>query len=465
MVNGEYNASGKTKFVFFYKKIAVSHQFAAIFLTNFYMKNISKYLFLFLFAVWANFLLAHPSPNTLIFLDIKTDGVAAELRLPVSELGMALNPTAPKTAEQLLGSFKDSLKTYILSHITPLSMDGEKWSVAVGDMYLENVENPEDRNALQDIIVKIWLKPPTGASSRQFILNYDVVMHQVVTHSALVSIRQDWETGIVPEHPNEVGIIAVEPRNNQIFPLTVSLESKGNWGGFKSMVGLGMKHIAEGTDHLLFLLTLLLAAPLLVSGRNWGNFGSTRYALERLVKIVTAFTIGHSITLLAGAVGWLRLPSQPIEVLIAISILVSAIHAIKPIFPNKETFVAAGFGLIHGLAFANTLADLQLDTAAMTLSILGFNIGIELQQLFVVMLIMPSLILLSQQPKVYHVVRIIGAILAAVAAMAWIFQRISGKSNVFTEGVEQVFVFGRWFILVLAVLAVGSYFLNRKATN
>ena len=426
------------------------------------IKNkIQPSLFVIIF-FWASAVFAHPSPNTLIFLDIKTDGVVAELRLPVSELGMALNPTAPKTAEELLGRFKDSLKTYILAHINPLSMDGEKWSVMVVDMYLETLENPEDRNALQDIIVKLWLKPPTGASSRQFILNYDVVMHQIVTHSALVSIRQDWETGIVPEHPNEVGIIAVEPRNNQVFPLVVSLENKGNRGGFKSMVGLGMRHIAEGTDHLLFILTLLLAAPLLVSGKQWGNFGGTRFALERLVKIVTAFTIGHSLTLLAGAVGWLRLPSQPIEILIAVSILISAIHAIKPIFPNRETRIAAGFGLIHGLAFANTLSDLQLDTTAMTLSILGFNIGIELQQLLVVALIVPSLILLSQQPKVYHVVRISGAIIAAIAAMAWIIQRISGKSNVFTEGVENIFVYGRWFILVLAVLAVGSYFLNKK---
>ena len=194
----------------------------------------------------------------MIFLDIKANGIAAELRLPVGELGMALSPSAPKTAEQLLGNFKDSLKTYLQSHITPLSMKGQKWSVEVGEMSLENVATAQERGTLQDIIVKIWLNPPTGASSRQFILNYDVVMHQVVTHNALVSIRQDWETGIVSEHPAEVGIIAVEPRNNQIFPLTISLESKGLWGGFKSMVGLGMKHISEGTDHLLFLLTLLL---------------------------------------------------------------------------------------------------------------------------------------------------------------------------------------------------------------
>jgi HupE / UreJ protein len=411
----------------------------------------------------ANALWAHPSPNTLIFLDIKSDGVAAELNLPVIELSMALNPRAPKTAEQLIGSFADSLKTYVLSHMTPLSMDGQKWSVEVLDMRLEAVANPDERNSLQDIIIKIWLKPPTGTSSRQFVLNYDVVMHQVVTHSALVSIRQDWETGIVSEHPSEVGVIAVEPRNNQIFPLVISLESKGLWGGFKSMIGLGMKHISEGTDHLLFLLVLLLAAPLLVVGNKWGSFGGTRFALMRLVKIVTAFTIGHSLTLLVGAVGWLRLPSQPIEVLIAFSIFVSAVHAIRPIFPNREMFIAAGFGLIHGLAFANTLSDLDLDAKAKALSILGFNIGIELQQLIVVVLTVPSLILLSKQPKIYDIIRIGTAILAGVAATAWVFQRISGNNNLITEGVEKVFAYGRWLILGLAILAFSSFIiLNKK---
>ncbi len=407
-------------------------------------------------------LTAHPSPNTLIFLDIKANGVAAELRLPVGELGMALNPSAPKTAEQLFGSFTDSLKNYLKAHITPLSMDGQKWTVEIGDISLENVKNTQERGTLQDIIVKIWLTPPTDASGREFILNYDVVMHQVVTHSALVSIRQDWETGIVSEHPDEVGVIAVEPRNNQIFPLTISLENRGLWGGFKSMVGLGMKHIAEGTDHLLFLLVLLLAAPLLVSGKKWGSFGGTRYALMCLLKIVTAFTIGHSLTLLVGAVGLLRLSSQPIEVLIAISILVSAIHVIRPIFPNREMFVAAGFGLIHGLAFANTLANLDLDAKAMTLSILGFNIGIELQQLIVVMLIIPSLILLSKQSKIYDFIRVSSAILAGIAAMAWVFERISGNSNLITEGVSHVFEYGRWLILGLAILAFGSYLWDKK---
>jgi HupE / UreJ protein len=425
----------------------------------FKQKDMKNLLFLFLFL--PIFLFAHPSPNTLISLDIKTDGVAAELQIPVGELQLAWGANAPKNGVDFTTTYADSLRNYLKAHITPLSMDGQKWTVEVGEMALQEAD-AQQRGTLQDLLIKVWLKPPSGVSSRQFLFNYDVVMHQLVTHTALVSIRQDWETGVVAEHPEDVGYIAVEPRNGQIFPLTISRESKGLWGGFKSMVGLGVRHIAEGTDHLLFLLTLLLAAPLLVSGKKWGDFGGTRYALTQLIKIITAFTVGHSLTLIAGTLGWVGFPSQPIEILIAISIGVTAIHAIKPLFPSREIIVAAVFGLIHGLAFANTLADLDLNTTALTLSLLGFNVGIELMQLAVVALTMPSLIVLSQYPKIYDFIRIGGAVFAGIAAIAWVFERISGQSNVITDGVESVFGYSRWLIGGLAVLAVGVYFFYKN---
>ena len=98
------------------------------------MKNKNYVLLIAFTFIWANILLAHPSPNTLVFLDIKTDGVAAELRLPVSELGVALNPTAPKKGEELLGNFADSLKIYLRNHITLIVVaDGLNRIVAGGN--------------------------------------------------------------------------------------------------------------------------------------------------------------------------------------------------------------------------------------------------------------------------------------------------------------------------------------------
>jgi hypothetical protein len=197
----------------------------------------------------------------------------------------------------------------------------------------------------------------------------------------------------------------------------------GAFGGFPSMFRLGMRHIAEGTDHVLFLLTLLLPAPLLVNGSRWGGFGGARHSLLRILKVVTAFTIGHSITLALAAVGLVRAPSRPIEVLIAVSILVSAIHALRPLFAGREAAIAAFFGLIHGLAFAATLGELGLGWRERVVSILGFNIGIEAMQLIVVAAFMPSLVLLSRT-SVYPVLRISGALFAGLAAVGWIAERL-----------------------------------------
>jgi len=222
-----------------------------------------------------------------------------------------------------------------------------------------------------------------------------------------------------------------------------------------------MQHIKEGTDHLLFLIVLLLPAALLTNGRQWGKFGGTKYSILRLLKIITSFTIGHSITLLIGALGWLRLPAQPVEILIAFSILVSAIHAIKPIFPGKEMYVAAGFGLIHGLAFASVLANLKLSAGTMALSILGFNLGIEIMQLFVVLITIPWLILLSQTP-VYKYVRVGGAAISGIIAIAWILERATQTPNFVSAFVNKAAEQTRWAILILAVLALVSVLLKRR---
>ena len=127
------------------------------------------------------------------------------------------------------------------------------------------------------------------------------------------------------------------------------------------MFRLGARHIAEGTDHLLFLLALILPAPLVAAGGRWGGYAGGKTALRRIVKVVTAFTLGHSITLVFGALGWAPLPGAVVESAIALSILVSAVHALVPIFRGREVFIAGGFGLVHGLAFATTLIGFGFD--------------------------------------------------------------------------------------------------------
>ena len=230
--------------------------------------------------------------------------------------------------------------------------------------------------------------------------------------------------------------------------------SGGSWfQGFAAMFRLGARHIAEGTDHLLFLLALILPAPLVAAGGRWGGYAGGKTALRRIVKVVTAFTLGHSITLVFGALGWARLPGAVVESAIALSILVSAVHALVPIFRGREVFIAGGFGLVHGLAFAATLTGFGFDPLTLVSSVLGFNLGIEAFQLLVILAAMPWLVLLARS-RVYGPFRIAGAALTGIAAAAWFAERAFGWVNPIAPLVESVASHALWLLAGLVVLTV-----------
>ncbi len=405
------------------------------------------------------FSFAHPSPNTLIFLDASPGRVTLEVQMPVPELELAFGHDISKNPETIVDKWGPQLREYLLAHIHAYITKGRPWAVAITGLRMDHGQYADSNIPYWEVSASITLTPQPGDDTRKFFLDYDVIMHQVINHAALVSVRSDWETGALEgSNAAEPRVIQWSLRDNNVPPLEVNLEKGSSWKGFTGMINLGVRHIAEGTDHLMFLLVLLLPAPLVVVGKRWGGFGGTRYSIFRLLRIVTAFTIGHSITLLLGATGWLRVPGQPVEILIAFSIFVSALHALRPIFPGKEMFVAAGFGLIHGMAFASTIANLNLNAGPMALSILGFNLGIELMQLFVIAITVPWLIILSKK-LVYTYVRITGAVFAAIAALAWMGQRYLQKSNPLSNIVDAISSQGKWMVLGLAVLAIIAYFL------
>ena len=143
-----------------------------------------------------------------------------------------------------------------------------------------------------------------------------------------------------------------------------------------------------------------------------------------------AFTLGHSLTLALGALG-LPVPQGTIEALIAVSILVAAVHAIRPIFPGREALIAGSFGLIHGLAFSQTLRELDLTGGQLVSALLGFNLGIEAMQLIIVALVLPPLILLARAGR-YAALRVTAAGLTAVAALGWLAARLGHPNPVAT---------------------------------
>lgn len=404
--------------------------------------------------------LAHPMPNSVLLLDIHASTITGELQMPLSELSLAVNEDLLSDPDAALNNRSAQLKAYLIEHIRPLTPEGQPWAVSVDDFALKATEQTAT-GPYQEVVASLTLTPPAGASPEAFTLYYDAVIHQVVTHSALVSVRQDWANGLSGEQPPvEVGAIRINPVDGTIAPLEINRAGGTLWTGFVSMFRLGMSHIRSGTDHLLFLLTLLLSAPVIAVSGRWQGFAGTRQSVNVILKVITAFTLGHSLTLILGAAVPFSLPTQPIEALIALSILVSAAHALRPLFPQREMLVAGGFGLIHGMAFSFTLAELNLSTPQMILSLLGFNLGIEAMQLLVIVLVMPWLILLAQT-SVYVPVRVFGAAIAGLAALGWLGARL-GYANGLSAIADGLNPYGPWVVVALAGLALISLVMKQR---
>jgi len=151
----------------------------------------------------------------------------------------------------------------------------------------------------------------------------------------------------------------------------------------------GFRHILLGYDHVLFLLTLLLPAVVLRADGGWRPVGAFAPAALDVAKIVTAFTLAHSLTLALATLHLVDLPSRLVESAIAATIVLAALNNLHPVVTRRMWLLAFGFGLVHGLGFAGALAALGLPRQAFLWSLLAFNLGIELGQLAIVVLFLP----------------------------------------------------------------------------
>ena len=214
---------------------------------------------------------------------------------------------------------------------------------------------------------------------------------------------------------------AVFPADNAIQ--TLKLAEPGGMAQFATYVADGVKHIAIGIDHILFLIALLLPAVLLRSGGKWVPVADIRTAFWSVLKIVTAFTVAHSITLSLAVLGVVQLPSRLVESAIAASVLITALDNLWPFLPRKRWLVAFTFGLLHGFGFASVLIDLKLPASALVLSLLGFNVGVEMGQLILVAVLMP-LAYVSRASKGYtRIVLGAGSVVIAIISMGWLLER------------------------------------------
>jgi hypothetical protein len=374
---------------------------------------------------------AHPMDfsRVRLVLDGSTVRGTAEIALPA--------------LQQVLGSDfgaadHDELAGYLREHIAA-SADGAAWPLTIG------ATTTAERDGMTWLTTAFEFEADAAGS---FLFEYDAVTEGVSRHEAEVVVTDASGKTVVS------GVLT------QTIPAVTIGEHAET--GIGAMVGQGFRHVHEGADHLLFLIMLLIPAPLVAAGHRWVSGRTLRGSLWAVVRVATAFTIGHSITLVAAAMQWVVFPSRPVEVLIAVSVGVAAVHGLRPLVRGGEDLIAVGFGLVHGLAFAGILADLGLDGSASWPALLGFNLGIELAQLTVIALVYPSLYALSTT-RWYAAVRLVGATAVLVAAVGWALDRLGILANPLAPVESAAVAHPLVLVVALAALAVGAVGRQRLA--
>lgn len=190
-----------------------------------------------------------------------------------------------------------------------------------------------------------------------------------------------------------------------------------------SFITLGVHHIWEGYDHLAFLLALLLPSVLRRENGRWAPVAAFRPALVDVLKIVTAFTLAHSITLSLSALGVVRLPSRFVESAIAASVLLAAVNNLAPIVRQDRWFYAFALGLMHGFGFSATLMDLDLPRGSLVATLFGFNLGVEIGQASVVAVFLPLAFWMRRSRAYRLAVLTGGSIVIALFACVWLVER------------------------------------------
>lgn len=250
---------------------------------------------------------------------------------------------------------------------------------------------------------------PGGAAPASVAIGYTLFADLDPQHKGLLKIDSGGTTQTAIFDPDR-------PRQ------TISLAAPDRLAQFGAYVKHGIWHIWIGYDHILFLLSLLLPAVLLPGLREQQH--GLNAAFIDVLKVVTAFTLAHSITLSLASLSVVSLPSRWVESAIAASVILAALNNLLPLFRGKRPVAAFAFGLIHGFGFASVLRDLGLPQGSLLASLLGFNVGVEIGQLAIVAAFLP-LAWLLRKTWLYRQVLTVGSLAIAVVACVWLVERVA----------------------------------------
>ena len=347
---------------------------------------------------------AHKPSDSYLTLDVREAGVDGQWDIALRDLDMAIGLDQDGNGELTWSEVRarhDAIAAYALARLK-LASAGAPCPLRVTEQLLDNHSD--------GAYAVLRLHADCGGAVSALEVDYRLLFDIDPQHKGLLQLR----------HAGQVSTAIFAPDSAR---QSLQVADASGWRQFGDYVRHGVWHIWIGFDHILFLLSLLLPAVLVYRDQRWEGRTTFRAAAIDVLKIVTAFTLAHSITLTLATLGVVALPSRLVESAIAASVVLAALNNVWPLFHGRRALVAFAFGLIHGFGFASVLLDLGLPKAALLLSLVGFNVGVELGQLAIVLLFLPLAYLARNTALYRRGVLGLGSCLIVLVALAWLVER------------------------------------------
>jgi hypothetical protein len=321
---------------------------------------------------------AHSSSNSYLVLSMPSGQLTLRADVHLRDLDLVFDLDSNRDGQVTWGETRSrsaELSAW-LSQGIGLSASGQ--SCSLGDVDLQASEHADGM-----YLSALWMPICPGIQApvdqSTLTLRYDLLFAQDNLHRGLLKVDfPDYQSSslLSPERP-QAQVSAADSRPLKVLGRYLI---EGVW------------HIWIGIDHIVFLLSLLLLAPLQPSRRrvvDWQASPRFRPVVLDVLAVVTAFTVAHSITLGLTITGWLSPPADVVEPAIALSVVLAALNNLLGFSALKRWRLAFVFGLVHGFGFASVLLDLGLPARALFAALGGFNLGVELGQLAIVSLFLP----------------------------------------------------------------------------
>jgi hypothetical protein len=326
----------------------------------------------------------HALDQSNLFLNFESARVHGRLELAIGDINTALNlalPTDDSVSAADIEPYLGQIRNYVNERVK-LSLAGRSGQLPFTDTGLIHL-------SFATFLQLNFSYDALEEEVQEIDIEYALLFDREPDHRGMLVIENNWKSGTFGNEAN-VSLVFEPGRERQ----TLDLSDSSTLRGFLAMVRLGSHHIWIGIDHILFLLALLL--PAVVQRRDdnrWEPVANFRTAIINVIKVVTVFTVAHTITLSLAALNTVALSSRLVESIIALSIAIAALNIVVPIFRDRIWLVVFAFGLFHGFGFASVLGEIGIPSSYLVHSLLGFNVGVELGQVAIVIGVFPVLYL------------------------------------------------------------------------